>query len=109
MLRLLNVPAALSGRGYPPVTEELVLSVEDALFPENRGPWRVVAKDGETSVEPAPDAGRVRPIPIGTLSSLYSGFLSARDAVAFGLVDEAAAPGLARLFGGPAPWMHDFF
>jgi predicted acetyltransferase len=109
MLRLLDVPAALSGRGYPPVTEELVLSVEDALFPENHGPWRVVAKDGEASVEPAPDAGRVRPIPIGTLSSLYSGFLSARDAVAFGLVDEAAAPELARLFGGPAPWMHDFF
>jgi len=31
------------------------------------------------------------------------------DAVALGLVDESAAPGLARLFGGPAPWMHDFF
>jgi hypothetical protein len=54
-------------------------------------------------------ADRVRPISIGTLSSLYSGFLSAGDAVALGLVDEAAAPGLARLFGGPAPWMHDFF
>jgi hypothetical protein len=53
--------------------------------------------------------GRVQPISIGTLSSLYSGFLSAGDAVAFGLVDEAAAPVLARLFGGPAPWMHDFF
>jgi Sterol carrier protein domain len=44
-----------------------------------------------------------------TLSSLYSGFLSAADALALGLVDEAAAPGLARLFGGPAPWMYDFF
>jgi hypothetical protein len=51
----------------------------------------------------------VRPISIGTLSSLYSGSLSAADAVAFGLVDRAAAPGLARLFGGPAPWMYDFF
>ena len=46
MLRLLDVPAALSGRGYPPVSEEFVLSVEDGLFPENRGPWRVLAQDG---------------------------------------------------------------
>jgi hypothetical protein len=40
---------------------------------------------------------------------LYTGSLSAWDAVAFGLVDEASAAGLARLFGGPAPWMYDFF
>jgi hypothetical protein len=46
---------------------------------------------------------------LGTLSSLYTGSLSAWDAVAFGLVDKAAAPGLARLFSGPAPWMYDFF
>ena len=109
MLRLLDVPAALSGRGYPPVSEELVLSVEDALFPENRGPWRVVAQDGAVSVEPAAGGDRVRPISIGTLSAIYSGSLSAADAVTFGLVDPAAAPALARLFGGPPPWMHDFF
>jgi hypothetical protein len=53
--------------------------------------------------------GRVRPISIGTLSSLYSGFLSAADAVAFGLVDPSLAPALASLFGGPASWMCDFF
>jgi predicted acetyltransferase len=109
MLRLLDVPAALSGRGYPPVSEEFLLSVEDALFPENRGPWRVVAEDGSASVERASEAGRMRPISIGTLSSLYAGALSAWDAMSFGLVDEAAAPELARLFGGPAPWMYDFF
>jgi predicted acetyltransferase len=110
MLRLLDVVGALEGRGYPPVSGEMVLAVEDALFPENRGPWRVVADSGVVSVSPAgAGADRVRPISIGTLSSLYSGFLSAGDAVALGLVDEAAAPGLARLFAGPAPWMHDFF
>jgi predicted acetyltransferase len=88
----------------------MVLAVEDALFPENRGPWRVVADGGTVSVSPAPSGGdRVRSISIGTLSSLYSGFLSAADAVALGLVDEALAQGLARLFGGPAPWMYDFF
>jgi hypothetical protein len=29
--------------------------------------------------------------------------------VALGQLDEGHAPFLARLFGGPAPWMHDFF
>jgi len=92
------------------VSGEMELVVEDALFPENRGPWRVVADGGEVSVPPATSGGdRIRPIAIGTLSSLYSGFLSASDAVGLGLVDASAAPMLTRLFGGPAPWMHDFF
>ena len=109
MLRLLDVVGALEGRGYPLASEELVLSVEDALFPENHGPWRVVAQDGAVSVEPASGADRVRPISIGTLSAIYSGSLSAADAVTFGLVDPEAAGALDRLFGGPAPWMRDFF
>ena len=109
MLRLLDVPAALSGRGYPPVAGEALLAVEDGLFPENRGPWRVEA-DGSGAVSVSPAAGSaVRPVAIGTLSSLYTGFLSPFDAVALGQLDEAQAPFLARLFGGPAPWMHDFF
>ena len=110
MLRLLDVPGALEGRGYPPVSGEVVFAVEDALFPENRGPWRVVASEGDVRVERATGARtRMRPIPIGTLSSIYSGYLSAFDAVALGTVEEDVAPGIARLFGGPAPWMHDFF
>ncbi len=110
MLRLLSVPAALSGRGYPPVSGSVVLSVEDGLFPENRGPWRVEADGaGSVSVSPASGGDGVRPVSIGTLSSLYTGFLSASDAVALGLVEPEAAPMLERLFGGPAPWMYDFF
>lgn len=52
MLRLLDVVSALERRGYPPVSEEFVLAVEDGLFPENRGPWRVVADGGAVSVTP---------------------------------------------------------
>lgn len=110
MLRLLDVPAALARRGYPPVSSSIVLAVEDGLFPENRGPWQVEASGGSVSVTAVPDAShRVRPMSIGTLSSLYSGFLSAWDAAALGLVDAGDAPMLAQLFGGPAPWMYDFF
>jgi predicted acetyltransferase len=110
MLRLLDVPGALSGRGYPPVSGSLVIAAEGGLFPENRGPWRVEADgSGSVSVTAASGGERMRPISIGTLSSLYSGLLSAGDAVGLGLVDAPDAPMLARLFGGPAPWMHDFF
>jgi predicted acetyltransferase len=113
MLRLLDVRAALEGRGYPPVSGSLVIAVEDGLFPDNRGPWRVEA-DGSGSVSVTAASGgsgddRMRPVSIGALSSLYSGFLSAEEAMGLGLVDGDLAPGLARLFGGPAPWMHDFF
>ena len=108
MLRLLDVPAALEQRGYPPVTDEAVIAVEDALFPENRGPWRVVADEGTVKVERAEGSGG-RPITIGTLSSMFSGFLSPFDAVGLGLLGEEHAPVFARLFAGPAPWMHDFF
>lgn len=109
MLRLLDVPAALSGRGYPPVSGGAVIAVEDGLFPENRGPWRVEA-DGSGSVSVSPASGRrVRPVTIGALSSMYTGFLSPFDAVGLGLLEEDQAPFLARLFGGPEPWMHDFF
>ncbi len=109
MLRLLDVQAALSGRGYPPVSGSIVLSVEDGLFPENRGPWRLEVDEGVASVTQTSGGGGVRPLSIGTLSSLYSGFLSAGDAVALGLVDASDAPMLAQLFGGPAPWMYEFF
>ena len=66
MLRLLDVPAALSQRGYPPVSGEAVLAVEDGLFPENRGPWLLEA-DGSGSVAVSPTTSRVRPVTIGAL------------------------------------------
>lgn len=108
MLRLLDVPAALSGRGYPPVKASFDLTVEDGLFPENRGPWTVSVSRGKASVEPSSGSAG-RPVAIGTLSCLYSGFLSALDAAALGLVDPSDASVLASVFGGPTPWMYDFF
>jgi len=108
MLRLLDVPAALEQRGYPPVSNEAVIAVEDAQFPENLGPWRVIVDQGTVKVERT-EAARQRPIAIGTLSAMFSGFLSPFDAVTLGLLDPTVAPFLAQLFAGPAPWMHDFF
>lgn len=110
MLRMLDVPAALEARGYPPVSGEAVIAVEDAQFPANRGPWRILAREGAVEVAPA-NGAHVRPIPVGTLSSMYSGFLSPSDAVRLGQLDgsDPVVPLLARLFAGPAPFMYDFF
>ena len=110
MLRLLDVPAALEARGYPPVDGSATIAVEDGMFAENRGPWRIEATGGSIHVEPDPGS-EVRPIPIGVLSSMFTGYLSPFDAARLGLVDAAdpAVPFLARLFAGPAPFMLDFF
>jgi predicted acetyltransferase len=109
MLRVLDVPVALSGRGYPPVTASFDLVVEDGLFPENRGPWRVVLEGGVATVSEGSGGGDAAVVSIGTLSSLYTGFLSAWDAARLGLIEPSTAPVLASVFGGPAPWMYDFF
>jgi predicted acetyltransferase len=110
MLRLLDVAAALEGRGYPPVSGEAVIEIEDGLFPDNRGPWRIAADGGKVIVSPA-DGADGRPIPIGTFSSIYSGFVSPYDAARLGLLDgdDPALPVLAQLFAGPAPFMLDWF
>ncbi len=110
MLRLLDVAAALEGRGYPPVSGEAILAVEDGMFPDNRGPWRISAEGGKVEVSSATGA-RVRPMPVGILSAMYTGFLSPFDAVRLGLIDgdDPAVPVLARLFAGPAPFMYDWF
>jgi predicted acetyltransferase len=110
MLRLLDVPAALEARGYPPVGGEAVIAVDDAMFADNRGPWRISAEDGKVRVSSA-EGERVRPVSIGALSSMYTGLLSPYDAVRLGLLEgvDPAVPVLARLFAGPPPFMLDWF
>ena len=41
MGRILDVPRALEGRGYPDVSGEVVVELSDPLFPDNAGPWLV--------------------------------------------------------------------
>jgi predicted acetyltransferase len=110
MLRLLDVPAALSGRGYAPVSGDVTLEVDDPRFEENRGPWRVVASDGVVTAERAsgdPDLT----IDIRALSAMYTGYLSPFELARVGWLrpHERAVPFLASLFAGPAPFMLDFF
>lgn len=110
MLRLLDVPGALEGRGYPAVSGEAVLAVDDPDVEGNRGAFRIEADSGKVRVQRVARAGR-RPVPIGALSSMLAGYLSANDAVRLGYLeaDDPAAPLLSELFAGPSPWMFDFF
>ncbi len=110
MLRLLDVPGAFETRGYPPVSGQAVVAVDDPMFADNRGPFLIEADEGKVRVSRA-DAPVTRPIPIGILSSMYTGFLSPHDAVRLGHLapDDPAVGFLADLLAGPAPWMYDFF
>ena len=111
MLRLLDVRAAFEQRGWPAIDAEVVFSVEDPLFPDNVGPWRLRVERGVATMgrEAAGAAGP--PITIGALSSMFSGYLRPADAVRLGLlaVDDQSLSALAPLFAGPAPWSPFFF
>ena len=110
MLRLLDVPAAFEGRGYPAIDAEAIFAVDDPRYPENAGPWRVTLRGGEAKVAPVEGDDR-RPIPIGALSSLFTGYLRSSDAVGLGFLDadDPAAEAFAAMFLGPDPWCSFFF
>jgi predicted acetyltransferase len=110
MLRLLDVPAALERRGYPSEDGSCTIAVDDPLFPQNAGPWRIEAKRGKVAVVAA-DGPSGRAVPIGALSSMFSGYLRPADAVRLGhlVADDPAVDLLSRLFAGPDPWCPFFF
>ena len=110
MLRILDVPTAFEGRGYPAIDGEATFAVDDPRYRENAGPWRLIVSGGEAKVEPTERNAR-RPIPIGALSSLFTGYLRAADAVVLGVLDadDSVVPAFASMFDGPDPWTPFFF
>jgi len=110
MLRLLDVPAAIEARGYPPhVQATVTIAVHDPLLPENAGPWRIEVSDGRAKVVPGGAANATADA--STWASIWSGLHPAADAVRIGgLEADADAIGALRsIFGGPVPWLADFF
>ncbi|MGH3738929.1 MAG: sterol carrier protein domain-containing protein [Micromonosporaceae bacterium] len=111
MLRLVDVPAALDGRGYPAgVDATVTLTVADPELPGNTGTWRLaVAKGtGQTSrTDPDPGAPRLGP---NGLAALYAGFplptLRAAGLVEGG--DPDADPLLDSVFTAQ-PYLLDYF
>lgn len=74
MLRLMDAPAAIAGRGFPPGVElDVSISVADSLAAGCNGAWRLRIKDGSGSLErTADDADSLRLGPNG-LAALYAG------------------------------------
>jgi predicted acetyltransferase len=110
MLRILDVPGAFEARGYADIDAEAVIAVEDPRWPENAGPWRIEVRAGSAKVTPTKDASP-RPIPVGMLSSMFTGFLRVPDAVRLGVLDpdDPSLEDLAAMLDGPDPWCPFFF
>jgi predicted acetyltransferase len=110
MMRILDVTAALEGRGYPEVEGEATIAVADDIFTENTRTYALSSDSGKLRVEAVSRRARTE-LPIGMLSALYSGYVTPNDLVRLGQLDPAdpAIGLLSRLFAGPPPWMPDFF
>lgn len=109
MLRLLDVRTAFEQRGWPQIDAEAVFAVDDPMFPDNDGPWRLRVKRGEATMDRVDEAPGA--IPIGGLSSMFSGYLRAHDAVRLGILEseDPAVAAFSDLFAGPDPWCPFFF
>lgn len=71
-LRIVNLPAALAGRGYA-APADLVLEVSDALLPQNAGRWRLrVGADGAATCAPSTDPADLT-CDIADLGAVYLG------------------------------------
>jgi predicted acetyltransferase len=114
MLRLVDLPRALTVRGYPQSTHaSLVLNVHDEHLPENSGRWLLRVHDGQASCEPAANASPANDIrcDVQSLAAVYAGFLSPLS-----LFSQATMQGpqreletLAALMPTAAPACFDFF
>ena len=107
-LRILDVPDALSARGYH-VEDELVLDVVDpAVGNWAGGRFRLTASPAGATCVPAPEATPDLRLPARTLSSLYLGGVRAGVLGRAGGFDEetpGAGARLDHLFATPlAPW-----
>lgn len=110
MGRLVDLPAAIEARGYAPSVEALVeVTVTDSFLPDNAGTWSISVADGAAKV--APSNGTRASTDVGTLSAIWSGILSPRDAVRTGRLDasDGDVAALDAIFGGRSPWIADFF
>ncbi|SFQ16431.1 GNAT family N-acetyltransferase [Actinomadura madurae] len=74
MLRVVDAPAAIAARGYPPgVTADVPLTIDDPQRPANSGHWRLKIANGEGRLERSSEPpAAVRVDPRG-LSALYAG------------------------------------
>ncbi|HEX6447265.1 MAG TPA: GNAT family N-acetyltransferase [Streptosporangiales bacterium] len=111
MLRLLDAPAAVAGRGFPSGVEvDIALTVTDELLPHNAGGWRLAVRDAAGSLTRADVPGDALRTDARGLAALYAGTslstLRRAELVTGG--DPRADTALDAAFRGPA-FSRDFF
>jgi predicted acetyltransferase len=119
MLRIVDVGAALTARGWPAhggPGVEVHLDVEDNVLNDNNGRY-ILEVDGAGAANVSTGGNGDLKIDIRGLASLYAGFASPRDLLAAGHLTipphvkhaEAALNCATMLFAGPMPTMSDGF
>lgn len=88
-LRILDVPAALAGRGYAG-DGSIVLQVDDAFLPQLGGRWRLSVADGRASVETTEEAAELA-VDTTDLAATYLGGFTFGQLAAAGRTTELAA------------------
>ena len=110
-LRLVDVAAALRGRGWTIDGEVSITVREDSLAPWNTGSYRLTVSGGAAAVAPCTTTTDIE-ISVKALASLYTGRRSARELSAWGLLtgDEDAIRRADNLFATRhAPHCPDHF
>ncbi|GAA3389734.1 GNAT family N-acetyltransferase [Cryptosporangium minutisporangium] len=109
MLRIVDAPAAVAGRGFGPLAADVDLEIVDPQAPWNEGRWQLSVGDGKGSLTPG-GTGAVTVSARG-LAAVFTGYAGAAALTSAGLADgdPAALARLAAAFAGPAPWMLDDF
>jgi predicted acetyltransferase len=111
MFRLVDVPAALTGRGYPAgVDVEVSFTVDDRERPGNSATWQLNVSKGVGRVEPV--TGRPATLHLGPrgLAALYAGTpLSTLRATGLASGGDPEADALLDTAFGGTPYMVDYF
>jgi predicted acetyltransferase len=114
-VRLTDVPAALTQRGYASAAD-VVIEVTDEVLPANAGRWRLQCpapgEGGKVTCERTAAAADVA-LPVSALGAGYLGGTRLASLVTAGLVTEHTPGAVARLsaalYSDPAPWCPSMF
>jgi predicted acetyltransferase len=111
MLRVTDLPAALSARPYPTwVKGRVAFTVDDAACPWNGGDWTLEVEGGEGRLEKA-TAGGARAHP-RALAALFTGYQDPAALAAASLLDgfsDADLGFLRAAFASPRPWTAEHY
>jgi predicted acetyltransferase len=110
MLRVLDAPAAVAGRGFPPaVSVDVPLLLQDESRPGNAGGWRLTVREGRGRLEPDAERRDATRLTARGLAALYAGVpLATLRGAGVVTGDAAADPLLDAAFAG-TPFMLDYF